>query len=189
MTPFFFSEKNLPNPKRSGVSPAVLFLIILQYVSWMTNLKLHQVCGRKMAFPIFFSRRVNAGWKRMKSGVWRQRYPVFLLKLPLEKKTCSPKNNMFFSVSTPQQVQRPLLCPLVGSGILYMDHPLKTFFVWSWTFRVPFYFVANRFPRVKTQIENHLIIWSFHFLKGIVLENTKTKPLGRPNQGVWKSYP
>ena len=27
----FFSEKNLPNPKRSGVSPAVLFLIILLY--------------------------------------------------------------------------------------------------------------------------------------------------------------
>ena len=67
MTPFFFSEKNLPNPKRSGVSPAVLFLIILQYVSWMTKLKLHQVRGRKMVAHIFFQTG-PAGWKGL-SGV------------------------------------------------------------------------------------------------------------------------
>ena len=94
MTPFFF-KKNLPNPKRSGVSPAVLFLII-QYVSWMTNLKLHQVRGRKMAFPIFFFQTGERRVKKDEKWGMKTKVTCVFVKATFGKKACSSRNNMFF---------------------------------------------------------------------------------------------
>ena len=40
--------------------------------------------------------------------------------------------------SLPRKSKPTKLCPLVGSGILFMDHPKDHSFVWSWTPRVYF---------------------------------------------------
>ena len=130
-------------------------------------------------FPhiIFFQTGERRVKKDEKWGMKTKVTCVFV-KATFGKNACSPKSNMFFSVSRN---------PLHGSSF---KHILCISLFGLELSVYPTSFVANIFPRMKTQIENHLDHLILSFSRRYRPWKHENKPLGRPNQGVWRnSYP